>query len=121
MFHYVLRVFHDVLLVVHDVLRRFTMFYKCFNFHDVLLCLVSRATIGITASATARMPIALGIGDNSAEIGDDAAGPPINNNIYYYLLAMTLRVPINNNIYEQKIPLFVFLAKDTFTNHHGVI
>ena len=33
-------------------------------FNNVLQCLVSRATIGIAS----------GIGDNSAEIGNDAAG-----------------------------------------------
>ena len=33
-----------------------------------------------------------------------------------------VRVPINNNNYEQPIALFVIiLAKNTFTNHHGVI
>ena len=32
------------------------------------------------------------------------------------------RVPIKNNNYEQPIALFVInLAKNTFTNHHGVI
>ena len=89
----VLRVFHDVLLVVHDVLWHFTMFYKCFMmFYYVWQCLVSHATIGIAASATAdhlwNRDNAAGIvansaeignnsveiGDNSAEIGDAAAG-----------------------------------------------
>ena len=42
-------------------------------FHDVLRCLVSHATIGIAASATARTPIAAVIIDNSSEISDDAA------------------------------------------------
>ena len=42
--------------------------------HDVLLCLVSRTTISIAASATTRPPITAGIGDNSAEIGDDTSG-----------------------------------------------
>ena len=32
-----------------------------------------------------------------------------------------LRVPINNNNHEQPITLSVILAKNTFTNHHGVI
>ena len=71
----VLRVFHNVLLVVRDVLRRFTMYHNVLQvFYDVLRCIVSRATIGIAASATTRPPIAAGIGDNSAGIGDDAAG-----------------------------------------------
>ena len=56
MFHNVLRVFHDVLLVVHDallvvhdVLRCITMFYMCFMiFNNVLWCLASHATIGIS-------------------------------------------------------------------------
>ena len=53
-------------------------------FNNVLRCLVSRATIGIAASVTARprrspqrsrqLRRTAGIGDNSAEIGDDAAG-----------------------------------------------
>ena len=47
-------------------------------YHNVLiLCFMmfaSCATSGVAASATARPPIAKGIGDNSAEIGDDAAG-----------------------------------------------
>ena len=43
-------------------------------FHDVLLCLANRATIGIIASATGRPPIASGIGDKSAEIGDGTTG-----------------------------------------------
>ena len=42
-------------------------------FNNVLWCLASRATIGVAASATARPPIASGIGDNSAEIGDNPA------------------------------------------------
>ena len=55
------------------------MFYKRFIlFYYVLRCLVSRATIGIIASATADClrdrNNGTGIGDNSAEIGDDAAG-----------------------------------------------
>ena len=57
--------------------RCITMFYMCFMmFNYVLWCLASRATIGDCA-----LPIATGIGDNSAEIsdnlaeiGDDAAG-----------------------------------------------
>ena len=47
-------------------------------FNNVLRCLVSRATIGISASAAADRLTdrdnAAGISDNSAEIGDDAAG-----------------------------------------------
>ena len=43
-------------------------------FNNVLGCLASRAMIGVTASATAWPPIAAGIGDNSAEISDGAAG-----------------------------------------------
>ena len=48
-------------------------------FNNVLWCLVSRATIGIAASAAAADRLrdrdnAAGIGDNSAEIGDGAAG-----------------------------------------------
>ena len=82
MLHNVLRVFHDVLLVARDVLivvhgvsECFTCDSWCFTmFNSVLWCLASRATIGVPASATARPPIASGIGDNSAEIGDDAAG-----------------------------------------------
>ena len=45
-------------------------------FDNVLWCLASRATIGNRA-ATDRLKdrdIAAGIGDNSAEIGDEAAG-----------------------------------------------
>ena len=47
-------------------------------FNNVLQCLVSHATIGIIASATVdhfrdRDNVA-GIGDNSAESGDDATG-----------------------------------------------
>ena len=53
--------FHDVFLVVHDVLQ----------------CLVSRATIGIGDHAAADRlrdrDNTAGIGDNSAEIVDDAA------------------------------------------------
>ena len=54
------------------------MFYKCFMmFNNVLLCLVSRATIGIAASATADRlrdhENVRGISDNSSEIGDEAA------------------------------------------------
>ena len=41
-------------------------------FHDVLLCFASSATIGITASATVQLPIAWGIGNNGAGIGDDS-------------------------------------------------
>ena len=38
------------------------------------------------------------------------------------LKSVLLRVPINNNNYEQPIALFVIiLAKNTFTNQHGVI
>ena len=50
----------------------FMMFYKCFMvFYYVLQCLVSRATIGIAASATADH---LWGHDNAAGIGDDVAG-----------------------------------------------
>ena len=84
MFHNVLRVFH-VLLVAHAVLRRFTMNQSftsvswCFNmFNNVLRCLVSRAKIGIGDRAAAdRLRYrdnAAGIGNNSAEIGDDTTG-----------------------------------------------
>ena len=78
MFHNVLRVIH-VLLVVHDVLRCITMLYMCLAiFNNVLLCLASRATIGVAASAAADRlrdrDNAAGIGDNSAEIGAGAAG-----------------------------------------------
>ena len=88
-FHDVLRVFHDVLLVVHDVLRCITMFCdvsQCFTcvswyfimFNNVLWCLASRATNrGATSAAADRLRdrgnVAV-IGDNSKEIGDDAAG-----------------------------------------------
>ena len=47
---------------------------------NILRCLVSHATIGIAASATARAADHLrdrdttGIGHNSAEIGEDTAG-----------------------------------------------
>ena len=75
MLHNVLRVFHDILLVVHnillvvhallvvhDVLR---VFHDVSNvlqvFHDVLRCLVSCATIGIAALATAWLQIISGI------------------------------------------------------------
>ena len=86
MFHNVLRVFHDVLLVghdvslvVHNVSQCLTCVSWCFSmFNNVLWCLASRATIGITASAAAdrlrHRYNAAGIGNNSAEIGDDAAG-----------------------------------------------
>ena len=47
-------------------------------FNHVLRCLVSRATIGIAASATADLlrdrDNVAGISDDSAEIGDDATG-----------------------------------------------
>ena len=47
-------------------------------FNKILRCLVSRATIDIATSATAYClkdrNNATGIGDNSAEIRDDAAG-----------------------------------------------
>ena len=49
-------------------------------FNNVLQCLVSCTTIGITASATVWPSIALDcdngaeIGDNTTEIGDDDAG-----------------------------------------------
>ena len=45
-------------------------------FYNVLLCLVSRATIGDYASADGLRDRdnSAGIGNNSAEIGDDAAG-----------------------------------------------
>ena len=70
-FNYVLLVVHDILLVVHGVLGRFTMY------HNVLQCLVSRATIGITALAIANRlrdrDNATGIGDNAAEIGNNSA------------------------------------------------
>ena len=60
MFHNVLRVFHYVFLVVHDVLR--VVHNVLYVVHDVLLCLASRATIGIDSSATAPPPpIASGI------------------------------------------------------------
>ena len=67
--------FHDVLLLVHDVLWHFTMYQnvcKCFMmFNNVLRCLVSRATIGIAASATA---VCLRDSDNATGINDNAAG-----------------------------------------------
>ena len=87
MFHNDLRMFHDVLLVVHDVLlvvhNVFTMYHNVLHvFHDVLLCLASRAAIGVAASATADRlrdrDNAAGIGNNSAEIGDGAAGIAIS-------------------------------------------
>ena len=75
MFHNVLRVFHDVLLVVHNVLRCITMFYV---FHDVLqrfmfseLWNERRRRIG---DSLMDLDNAAGIGDNSAEISDGAAG-----------------------------------------------
>ena len=47
-------------------------------FNNVLQCLASNATIGIAASATADRlrdrNNSAGIGDNSGEIGNDAAG-----------------------------------------------
>ena len=43
-----------------------------------VLCSASHATIGVAALATARPPIASGIGDNSAEIEDNSA--EIGNN-----------------------------------------
>ena len=39
-----------------------------------VLCLASRATNGVVASAPADRDSAAGIGDNSAEIGDGSAG-----------------------------------------------
>ena len=49
----------------------------CFMMFYYVLCLASRATIGIAASATADRlrdrDNAAGIGDNSAEIGDNSA------------------------------------------------
>ena len=52
-FHNVLRVFHYVLLVVHNVLRCITMFHMCFMLFNNVLCLESRAMIGVAASAAA--------------------------------------------------------------------
>ena len=60
--------FHNVF---HDVLH---------GFHNVLLCLVSCAMIGICTcticlqSATFRPPITAGIDDNAAGIGNNAKG-----------------------------------------------
>ena len=78
MFHYVLRVFHDVLLVVHDVLHVLHVF------HYVLLCFMMfsescndrRRRIGDCAATDCLRDCdnAAGIGDNSAEIDDGAAG-----------------------------------------------
>ena len=60
--------------MVHSVLQHFTMFYE---FNNVSLCLVSRSTIciapalsPIATSATVQLPIATGICDNAAGIGD---------------------------------------------------
>ena len=76
MFHNVLRVFHDALLVVHDVILCITMFYM---FHDVLLCLTmfSKSCNNRRPPQGSRQRLrdrdnTAGIGDNSAEISDDA-------------------------------------------------
>ena len=63
----------------HDVSQCFTSVSWCFTiFNNVLWCLVSRATIIIATSAAADhlrdRENATGIGDNSAEIGNDATG-----------------------------------------------
>ena len=68
MFHNVLRVFHDVLRVVDDVLLVVHKVSQCFTsvswcvtmFNNILLCLVSRAMIGIAVSVTVPPPIAVG-------------------------------------------------------------
>ena len=46
----------------------------CFMMFYYVLCLAIRATIGVAASATARPPIASGIGDNSVKIFDGTTG-----------------------------------------------
>ena len=67
MLHDVLRVFHDILLVVHDILLVVDVLLVVHDvsnvlqvFHD-LRCLVSCATIGIAALATAWLQIISGI------------------------------------------------------------
>ena len=62
----------------HDESQCFTSVSWCFTmFNNVLRCLGSRATIGIDARAAADRlrdrDNAAGIGDNSTEIGNDAA------------------------------------------------
>ena len=75
MFHHVLSVSWCFtsgswfLLVVHDVSQCITCVSWCFAMFNNVLCLVSRATISVAASATAS-----GISDNAAGIGDNTAG-----------------------------------------------
>ena len=64
-----------------DVSQCFKGVSQCFTmFNNVSLCLVSRATIGITSLVTEHDNAAgidnntAGIGDNSAEISDDTVG-----------------------------------------------
>ena len=68
------------LMTFQDVSQCFTSVSWCFTMFNIFQCLVSHATIGIAASATARATDRLrdrdttGIDDNSAEIGKDTAG-----------------------------------------------
>ena len=82
------RVFRDVSQCFKSGSRCFMIYHILQVFHDVLQCLVSRATIGIAASATTR-PIKrrrrpradrLTDRDNVAEIGDNSAEIKIGDN-----------------------------------------
>ena len=70
--------FYLWLMMSYDV-SRFTCLSWCFTmFNNVLWCLVSCATIGVAASATADRlrdsDNTAGIGNNSAEIGNGTTG-----------------------------------------------
>ena len=60
----------------YDVSHCFIRVSYCFTMFNNVLCLASRATIGVAASATADRlrdrDNAAGIGDNFAEIGDNS-------------------------------------------------
>ena len=69
--------FHKWFTMFYNVSLCITMFYGvswCFTmFNNILQCLASRTTIDIAASATTCPPIASGIGNNEAGIGDNSA------------------------------------------------
>ena len=68
MFHNVLRVFHNVLRVFHDVLLCLTMFSESRNdqHHPI--------SNSASANGLRDHDNSVGMGNNSAEIGDDATG-----------------------------------------------
>ena len=73
-FHNVSRVFHDVLLVVHDVLHEFHVLLCFMMFRESHNDRCRRIGNRAAADRLRDRDNAAGIGDNSAEISDCAAG-----------------------------------------------